>query len=247
MQYDEPSAHRPLLSQRPEQHCALDVHALSAVVHEGLVAMGWHVPLLQLPVQHALPCTGHAAPIVRHCVVPHWPEMHAPLQQSVFATQGAVAGEHVAIDDAQVPFVASQMPEQHCAPKVQPPPKAVHITFASPPPAESPPAPSPAVEPSPPEDPTVPSPAVEPSPLLLPEELPFDPPEPPELEPLLAVDPSWADPDPPLPLEAPSALASLEMGASPLLPQAATANEKTHKATPRKCLVISPQFVGIVS
>lgn len=55
MQYDEPSAHRPLLSQRPEQHCASDVHALSAVVHDGLVAMGWHVPPLQLPVQHALP------------------------------------------------------------------------------------------------------------------------------------------------------------------------------------------------
>jgi hypothetical protein len=71
MQYDEPSAHRPLLSQRPEQHSALDAHVLSAVVHEGLLAMGWHVPLLQLPVQHVLPCTGHAAPIVRHWVVPH--------------------------------------------------------------------------------------------------------------------------------------------------------------------------------
>jgi hypothetical protein len=241
MQYDAPSAHRPLLSQRPEQHCALDVHELSAVVHEGLVAMGWHVPLLQLPVQQVLPCTGQAAPIERHCVVPHWPDMHAPLQQSVFATQGAVAGAQVVIDDAQVPFVASQMPEQHSAPNEQLPPKAEHITFASPPPAESPAAPSP------PEDPTVPSPAVEPSPPLAPEELPFDPSEsvPPELEPLLAVDPSWPDPEP-LPLDARSALASLEMGASPLLPQAATDNAKTHKATPRKCLCISPRFVRVI-
>src|SRR5579864_4507785 len=142
MQYDEPSAQWPP-EHKPEQHCVSDVHTLLAVTHVAPGEIDWHFPPLQFPVQQAFPATGHAAPIVRHCVLPHWPEMHAPLQQSVLATQGAVAGEQVAIDDAQVPFVASQMPEQHCAPNEQLPPKAVHITFASPPPAESPPAPSP--------------------------------------------------------------------------------------------------------
>jgi hypothetical protein len=71
MQYEEPSAHRPLLSQRPEQHWVFVVHVLSAVVHEGFVATGWQVAPLQLPVQHTLPCAGHVAPIVKHCVVPH--------------------------------------------------------------------------------------------------------------------------------------------------------------------------------
>lgn len=98
----------------------------------------------------------------------------------------------MAIDDAQVPFVESQIPEQHCTPNEQLPPKAVQFTFASPPPAESPAAPSLPVEPSPPEDPTVPSPAAEPSPP--PEELPLDPDPsasvPPELAPLLVVVPS---------------------------------------------------------
>jgi hypothetical protein len=91
----------------------LDVQALSAVVHEGLVAIGWHVPLPQLPVQHVLPCTGQAAPIVRHCVEPQEPDTQAPLQQSVLAVQGAVDGEQVAIVDAQVALVASHRPEQH--------------------------------------------------------------------------------------------------------------------------------------
>jgi hypothetical protein len=112
MQYDDASAQRPPL-HKPEQHCALPVHTLPAVVHDGFVAMGWQVPFAQLPVQHALPCTGHATPIDRHCVAPHWPATHAPLQQSVLAVQAAAEGEHVLIDDAHVLLVVSHTPEQH--------------------------------------------------------------------------------------------------------------------------------------
>jgi hypothetical protein len=156
------------------------------------------------------------------------------------AVQGAVDGEQVATDEAQVPFVGSQMPEQHCAPYVQVPPKARHETFASPPPEE----------PSPPEDPTVPSPDTEPSPPLPPEELPLDPSAsvPPELEPL--VDASFPAPEPPplpLPLEACSALASPDTGELSLVPHPATARANTHIATPRKCLFMSPQFVRVIS
>jgi hypothetical protein len=60
MQYDEPSAHRPLLVHRPEQHSLPAAHVLPAVVQVGLGATGWQVPPLQLPVQQVLPCTGHA-------------------------------------------------------------------------------------------------------------------------------------------------------------------------------------------
>ncbi len=67
MQYDAASAHRPFSgSQRPEQHSELDVQALFAVVQE-VPGIFSHVPLVpQLPEQHALPATGHAAPMVRH-------------------------------------------------------------------------------------------------------------------------------------------------------------------------------------
>jgi hypothetical protein len=69
MQYEDPMAQRPPLHS-PEQHSALDEHVLFAVTHEGFVAMALQVPPEQLPVQHALPATGHAVPMLKHCVVP---------------------------------------------------------------------------------------------------------------------------------------------------------------------------------
>jgi hypothetical protein len=112
MQYDEPRTHRPLDPHSPEQQSPFDVHVLLAVTHADVGEMGWHLPLLQLPEQHAFPSTGHAAPIVRHWAFPHLPEMHAPLQQSVLPTHAAVAGAHVAIDEAHVPDAVSHTPEQ---------------------------------------------------------------------------------------------------------------------------------------
>jgi hypothetical protein len=112
MQYDEPRTHRPFDPQSPEQHWAFDEHVLLAVTQVDVVEMGWHVPPLQLPEQQAFPATGQAAPSVRHWSLPHWPETHAPLQQSVLPTQAAVAGAQVAIDEPHVPDVLSHTPEQ---------------------------------------------------------------------------------------------------------------------------------------
>lgn len=130
MQYDEPSAQRPF-EHKPEQHCVLDVQVLLAVVQPP-ATIGWHVPPVQLPVQHAFPATGHAAPVVKHCVPPHCPEMQAPLQQSVLPTQAAVAGAQRERDEPQVPVVGSQIPEQHEAPKEQDAPNAVQLTLTLP-------------------------------------------------------------------------------------------------------------------
>jgi hypothetical protein len=116
MQYDEPRTHRPFAPQSPEQQSAFDAQVLFAVTHVEVGEMGWHVPPLQLPEQHTLPSTGHAAPIVRHCASPHFPEMQEPLQQSVLPAHAAAAGAHVAIEDAQVPATGSHTPEQQEAP-----------------------------------------------------------------------------------------------------------------------------------
>jgi hypothetical protein len=197
MQYDEPSAQRPF-EQRPEQHCVLDVQVLLAVVHPP-ETIGWQVPPLQLPVQHALPATGHAAPMVRHCRPPHCPETQEPLQQSVLPTHAAPDGAQRAMDEPQVLDVVSQTPEQHEDPNEQDPPKAVQLTLTlpsgpklatdpSPPPApleleEPAPSPPPDVVPSvsapsspaaPPSPPTLPS-IVEASPCVPPDSDPSDP------------------------------------------------------------------------
>jgi hypothetical protein len=131
MQYDEPSTHRPFAPQSPEQQSLLDVHVLLAVVHDAPVTIGWQVPPVQLPVQHAFPATGHAAPIVKHCTPPHVPETHEPLQQSVLPTHAAPCGAQVPIDEAQVP-AGLQMPEQHELPEVHVPPNAVQLTLTAP-------------------------------------------------------------------------------------------------------------------
>jgi hypothetical protein len=122
MQYDEPSTQRPFAPQRPEQHCALDVHVLLAVTQVGLGAMGWQVPLLQLPVQQSVPRAGHEAPRVKHWTALHTPATQAPLQQSVLPTQAALGGEQALIDETHLPPTVSQTPEQQVAPKVHAPP-----------------------------------------------------------------------------------------------------------------------------
>jgi hypothetical protein len=120
MQYDEPRTHRPPALQRPEQHCPFDVHVLLAVTHEGLI--GWQVPLLQLPVQQSVPPIGHEAPMVKHWVALQTPLTQAPVQQSVPVTHAASGGAQAPGDEAHVPFVVSQTPEQQEAPKLHPPP-----------------------------------------------------------------------------------------------------------------------------
>jgi hypothetical protein len=118
MQYDEPRTQRPPALQRPEQHCAFDVHVLLAVTHVGLGAIGWQVPLLQLPVQQAVPPTGHEAPMVKHWVAPQTPVTQAPVQQSVLLTQAALGEAQAPTDEAQEPVAVSQTPEQQEAPKL---------------------------------------------------------------------------------------------------------------------------------
>jgi hypothetical protein len=132
MQYDEPSTQRPSVPQRPEQQSPFAVHVLFAVMHVAPGEVGWQVPPVQLPEQQSLPTTGHAAPSVRHCVLPHWPEMQEPVQQSVLPTQAAPAGAHVAIDEAHVPATVLQTPEQHALPSLQAPPYAAQFTLAAP-------------------------------------------------------------------------------------------------------------------
>jgi hypothetical protein len=132
MQYDDPRTHRPFAPQRPEQQSPFAVHVLLAVTQVDVGERGWQVPPLQLPEQQALPATGHAAPIVRHCTSPHLPAMQAPLQQSVLPTHAAVAGAQVAIDEAQVPEDVSHTPEQHDAPNVHAPPYAVQSSGTDP-------------------------------------------------------------------------------------------------------------------
>jgi hypothetical protein len=95
---------------------------LFAVTQAEFDEMGWHVPPLQLPEQHALPATGHAAPTVRHWRSPHLPATQAPLQQSVLPTHAAVAGAHTEIDDAQEPDAVSHTPEQQELPYEHAPP-----------------------------------------------------------------------------------------------------------------------------
>jgi hypothetical protein len=122
MQYDEPSWHRPFGPHSPEQQSPFAVQTLFAVTQDELVEMGRHVPPLQLPVQQSFPATGQAAPTVKHCSAPQWPEMQAPLQQSVLPTQAAAAGAQLPIDEAHVPATGSHTPEQHGAPDVHGPP-----------------------------------------------------------------------------------------------------------------------------
>ncbi len=55
--------------------------------------------------------------------------MQSPLQQSVLPTQAAVAGAHVAIEDAHVPATVLQMPEQQLLPSLHVPPYAVQLTL----------------------------------------------------------------------------------------------------------------------
>jgi hypothetical protein len=149
MQYDEPRTHRPFEPQSPEQQSVFDEQVLLAVTHADDGESGWHVPPVQLPEQQALPSTGHAAPTVRHWALPHFPEMQAPLQQSVLPTHAAVAGAQVAIDEAHVPAWVSHIPEQHEAPKVQAPPNAVQSALTAPSGAKLTVSPSPAAAPSP--------------------------------------------------------------------------------------------------
>lgn len=148
MQYDEPSAQRPF-EHKPEQHCVLEVQVLLAVTHPPRETIGWQVPPLQLPVQHAFPATGHAAPMVKHWLAPHCPEMQAPLQQSVLPAQAAVAGAQRAGDDPHVPVAASQIPEQHEAPNEQDPPNAVQLTLTLPSGPKPPPLTVPSLPPAP--------------------------------------------------------------------------------------------------
>ena len=135
-----------------------------------------------------------------------------------------------------MPLVVSQRPEQHCAPLVQVPPNAVHKKVASPLLEESPA----------PDDP--PSPEELPVPELLPDAPELPPEDPLELaasvnvaSPPLPLEVLPSLPPPPASLLGPPLLApaSPDVGVSPLVPQSATANAKTHKATLPICLFIS--------
>jgi hypothetical protein len=128
MQYEPARAHRPFV-QRPEQQSLGALHVLFAVVQLALGEMASHLPLVpQLPVQHALPLTGQAAPMVKHWTPPHLPLMQDPLQQSVLPAHAAASGAHAVIDEAHVLVALSQRCEQQLAPLVHVPPAAVQLT-----------------------------------------------------------------------------------------------------------------------
>jgi hypothetical protein len=152
-------------------------------------------------------------------------DTHAPLQQSVLATQGAVAAEHVVTEDAHVLLVVSHAPEQHCDPYVQRLPNGTHETvpplspFVAPSPVEAPSAADPSLPLDPPSNPDPSSP---------------DWPSPPAPSGSVASAPVVpSSPSLPEPSTAASGPPSPDMSLAPELPQPATVSDSMH-IKPRK-------------
>jgi hypothetical protein len=115
MQKDAPSLHTPA-SHSCEQHCALVLHGLPAVLQ--VVLSGWQTPPLQLPPQHAAESV-QACPSATHAVALQRPAVQWSEQHSVAVAQPPPVGAQTLMEVAQVKLAGSQIPEQHWALPVQ--------------------------------------------------------------------------------------------------------------------------------
>jgi hypothetical protein len=103
------------------------VQAFPAVVQLGVGAIDAHFALSQRPVQHDAG-DEHVSPIDRHCVAPHTPLLHVPVQQSVETVHELPAPPHTLIDEAHLCVLGSQSVEQQSAPKLHVAPKTPHAS-----------------------------------------------------------------------------------------------------------------------
>jgi len=142
MQNDEPSTHLPP-SQSPEQQPpappeVVAVQGLPAV--RQAVLSGWHLPPVQVPLQHAAEELHAALSAVQLVALAQTPlAVHWRLQQSVLAAQVAPAAPQVVSRVTQVLDVPSQICEQHWALVVQATPTKVQVTPLPPLPVPPPP------------------------------------------------------------------------------------------------------------
>jgi hypothetical protein len=110
VQYEADNVHVPL-SHKWEQHSVLPAQGLPAVLHP--VLSGWHKPAAQVPLQQVADEVQAAWSATQvDMLEAQKPLTQERLQQSVANWHAEPGSTHNATDEAQVPVLVSQIPEQ---------------------------------------------------------------------------------------------------------------------------------------